>query len=148
MTSRSRKRSWLATLLNRPMPLTADRLERHLRLYPALDLLLFEELTTTDIAIIEETMPSPPGVEIVPTRLPQKTASRARASSEGSRLVATSRISSAPASRARPTASRSSAADVVRTVGITYSAASPRKPKTSPSTDAAADPAGPFYVQE
>ena len=57
----------LATLLNRPMPLTADRLERHLRLYPALDLLLFEDLTTTDIAIIEETMPSPPGVEIVPT---------------------------------------------------------------------------------
>lgn len=56
----------LATLLNRPMPLTADRLERHLRLYPALDLLLFEDLSPTDMAKIEEAMPSPPGVEIVP----------------------------------------------------------------------------------
>ncbi|MFA5206033.1 MAG: hypothetical protein WC708_16675, partial [Lentisphaeria bacterium] len=56
----------LAAMLNRPMPLSADRLDRHLRLYPALDLVIFEDLSPVDMAKVEELMPRPPGAEIVP----------------------------------------------------------------------------------
>jgi len=55
----------LARFLLRPTPLSRSRLERHLRVYPALPLLIFEDLTVVEMAKIAELSPPLPGTEIV-----------------------------------------------------------------------------------
>lgn len=55
----------LSSLLERPLPVTRERLERHLRLYPARALVVYRDLTPVELARVCEMPGPPPGLEIV-----------------------------------------------------------------------------------
>jgi len=55
----------LAQLLDRDVALARERVERHISVYPALAMLVFEDLSTVELARLEELLPPIVGVEVV-----------------------------------------------------------------------------------
>ena len=54
----------LARVVGRPMPLGRKRVDRHLRVYPALPLTVFDRLTSRELARASELFPTIPGMEV------------------------------------------------------------------------------------
>jgi penicillin-binding protein 2 len=53
----------LARQIERPLPFSREFLERHLRVYPALPIIVFTDLNRVELARVSEMFPRPPGLE-------------------------------------------------------------------------------------